>query len=525
MKTGAIRPPAGSATARAVIMSLVAACLVANVAAQSVTESLAADYKATVERYRSLLDFDVPLAATPRLPPASGASGPEPGVAGAAARLTLQDLLAGAARANPTLMAAAEAEEAAAADLAGARARRLPTLKAETSGSLIGNPLQAITLTAGQLGDIQGVALPPQDIIIYEGMEDTRYDFKLIGDVPLYTWGKIEAGIGLARTGLAAAALQSEKATWELAVKIRGTWEALAYVSEAERVVALQRSIGNRLVDLSEKSAAAGFMTPSELASARIKLKEIDLAQARLADQRNRMLADLAYMSGIDIASVDRLSLAAGPAGRLAWSEPEAWEQARAGSYDLALAAAMVEARRGMRDLAEREARGLPDIGLHLELSYGGARFPFLETDWYGQDDWQLTFSLGTSGNLFGSGVKRGEAAKAKAKASEAEAQSADASRAVRAFIRETFLGMDLQRARLEYAALKQDGWAADLAQKRAAMDAGAGSEPEYLSLMMEALGGVAEAYGTLAEYRGALLSVEAAAGASAGTTADISVP
>jgi len=79
--------------------------------------------------------------------------------------------------------------------------------------------------------------------------------------------------------------------------------------------------------------------------------------------------------------------------------------------------------------------------------------------------------------------------------------------------VRETYLGIDLGKARLEYAALKQDGWAADLAQMRATIQAGAGSEAEYLSKMIEALGGLAEAYGTLAEYRGALVSLDAVAG------------
>ncbi|HPE90637.1 MAG TPA: TolC family protein, partial [Spirochaetales bacterium] len=185
------------------------------------------------------------------------------------------------------------------------------------------------------------------------------------------------------------------------------------------------------------------------------------------------------------------------------------------GSYDLALLEALLEAKRGLRDLAEAEAKGRPDIGLRVELSYGGSRLPFVEKDWFGQDDYQLTFSVGTSGNIFGNAVKEGEAAKARARLSEAEAQRADAERSIRAFVRDTWLGMELGRARLEYAALRQDGWAADLAQKRAALRAGGGSESEYLTAMIEALGSLAEAYGTLAEYRGALVSLDALAGSS----------
>ncbi|MBN2875581.1 MAG: TolC family protein, partial [Spirochaetales bacterium] len=265
--------------------------------------------------------------------------------------------------------------------------------------------------------------------------------------------------------------------------------------------------------ELSERSEAAGFMTKAELASARIKLKEIDIARARLGEQRDRLVSDLASMAGLQALSPQDLRLEPPRAGTTRWNEEESYLLVAEGNYDLALVASLLEVKRGLKTLAETEAKGLPDIGLHVELSYGGSRLPFVETDWFGQDDWQLTISLGTSGNLFGNPVKAGAAAKARAELAEAEARQADAERSVRAFVRETYLGIELGRARLEYAALRQDGWTADLAQMRATIQAGAGSEPEYLSLMIEALGSLAEAYGTLAEYRGSLLSLEAAAG------------
>ncbi|MBU1079810.1 MAG: TolC family protein [Spirochaetes bacterium] len=475
-------------------------------------DPFASEYEAAVAAYGEAIDFSAPLEPTQalsRLTTARAGGSPE-------APYSLEDLLALAASGNPGLRAAMESEAAAEADFVGAKARRLPTLKAETSGSYIGNPLGPITLTAGQLGDFQGVAVPPRDVIIYKGMESTQYNFKLIGEVPLYTWGKIALGVDLARAGLGAASLQRSKAERELAVKLRASWDALCYLGRAGGILDLQARIGARLVDIAEKSAAAGFLTPADLASARIKLKEIGIAAVKLDEKRDRLVSELASMAGLRALSSGELLLGVPAAGAPRWAEPEAQALAMEGSYDLALVSAMLDAKRGLRDLAEKEAKGLPDIGLRVELSYGGPRFPFLETDWYGQDDYQLTFSLGTSGNIFGNAVKSGEAAKARAQLAEAEAQKADAERSIRAYVRETFLGIELGKARLEYAALRQDGWAADLAQMRATIQAGAGSESEYLSLMIEALGGLAEAYGTLAEYRSSVLSLEAVAGSMA---------
>ena len=183
------------------------------------------------------------------------------------------------------------------------------------------------------------------------------------------------------------------------------------------------------------------------------------------------------------------------------------------GSDDLALASAQLAVKQGQKRLAEKEALGLPDIGLHVELSYGGPSMPFAQDDWRTKDDYQLTFSLGASGSILGNGVKIAQNARAKAELAKAEAQYADAERSLRTYIHDTMLGIDLGKAQLEYAALKQDGWNADLEQRREALRAGAGSESDYLGLMIEALGGLAEAYGTLAEYRSALLSLDLVSG------------
>ncbi|HOZ71269.1 MAG TPA: TolC family protein [Spirochaetales bacterium] len=496
--------------------------LEAPASATSPADPFATGYEAAVSAYRAAIDFSAPFEPVVDLP-ATGA------VAGdGLTPWSLDELLALAAGRNPGLRALAEAEAAAAADLAGARARRLPTLRAETSGTYIGNPMGPIALTAGQLGAFQGVSIPPEDVIIYKGMESYNYDFALIGEVPLYTWGKIAIGVDLARAGLDAAGLQRRKAERELAARMRGDWDALACLRAADEMLGLQATIGRRLVELAEASAEAGFMTRADLAGARIKLKEIDIARVRLDERRDKLLAELASMAGLDALSKDDLEMTPPIAGSPRWTEAEAGALALGNSYDLALLEAQLVARRGLRDLAEAEAKGRPDIGLRVELSYGGSRLPFVEKDWFGQDDYQLTFSVGTSGNIFGNAVKEGEAAKARALLAEAAAQRADAERAIRSFVRDTWLGMELGRARLEYAALRQEGWAADLAQKRAALRAGGGSESEYLTGMIEALGSLAEAYGTLAEYRGALVSLDALAGSpspAAPATAPMEAP
>lgn len=491
-----------------------AAALLAAVAAAAQTppaDRFAADFAAEVAAFKALVDFSTPSPPTPA-PSAAAHAAPADGEA----PYSLLELLALGASRNAALKAAEGAAAAAQAQLGAARARRLPTLSADASGTWIGNPVGPISLTAGELGTVGGVLIPPEDVLVYQGMERTLYRFSVSAEVPLATWGKIGLGIDLAQAGLEAAELKLRKETHELGIRIRGVCESLAYLREVCRVLELQGRIGRRLVELAEAGFAAGFATAADVLGVRIKLKETDLAMARAEESRDRSLAELASLVGLPELGPDQLELEAPVAGRPRWTEDQASILIAEGSYELALLSVLVESKRRAHALARAEARGLPDLGLRLEASYGGSRFPFIEKDWYGQDDYTLNLSLGTSTAAFGSAVKAGEAAKAAADIEEALAQKEQAARSVRGFVRQTYLAADLARARIEYAALKLDASVVDIAQRRLVLQAGAGSESEYLTAMMEALGGLAEAWGTMTEYRSAILSLEGAAGSRA---------
>ncbi|MFQ3548046.1 MAG: TolC family protein, partial [Termitinemataceae bacterium] len=353
--------------------------------------------------------------------------------------------------------------------------------------------------------------VPPRDTTLYKGMESTLYQFKLTGEFPLYTWGKIERGIQAAMAALAAARLKEAQAMHELRYRMQGTWEALAYVVRTEAVLSLQRQAGSRLVQLARASHASGFITRSELLAAEVRAKEIDIGLAMAAEQRNRMLSELSYLSGFDNLGIEDLVLEPVPASSPRRSLAESLAEVPTENYGLAYGKALLEAQTKLQALAEIQSRGLPDLGLRLEFSYGGPRFPFIETDWYGQDDYQFTLSLGTKGNLFGNPVKAGEAVKARAQTEEARAQLAQGERNLASFLREQYLTIDLQKSRLEYAQLKLASQAEELGRQQQLVEGGSVPETEYLSKLIEHLASLADAYNQLASYRAALLRLEAA--------------
>ncbi len=501
---------------RAAIAALLACAALLNAAGQDRNSaeagSLASAYEASLARLRVLADFgaaeSAPAAAT-TIASAPAANTQEP--------YSLAELQAIMAQGNPAAAMAAAAVRAAGGELAGAKGARLPSLSGSISGAYLGNPPDALVLPLGAFANPlnPGVdfPVPYSDFTLSPAVDPTQYSFKLTGQQPLFTWGKISAGVRSAEAGLNAARLAQEKTAHENAILLQAKYETLAYLAEAEAAMALQKRAGARLAAIAEQNLKSGFITDTDYLGVRIKVKEIDLGLAVLVERRERLLAELAAMTGLSDLRLGQLSLEAPPAGGPSMAEAGAAEAVAAGSYDLALAGAFVELKAELQRLAQAQARSLPDLGLSVELSYAGSRFPFLEKDWDDKGDYQLIIGLGASGRLLGDAVKSGALEKARAELDEALARREDAQRRLRSFVRESYLGINLAQARLEYALLKQESFLASLAQKERVLSLGAGSESDYLSLLMEALGSLAEAYGGLAEYRGALLALKAAAG------------
>ena len=474
--------------------------------AQTSAAPFAEDCKKLSQDFNILLNFTNPFV--PAVPSVQKGEGP----------YTLADLVSQALASSLLIRSAQANRRAAEADLQSARAQRFPVFALDTTATYLGNPLKPIVVKKGDLGAFPNpqdmsstILVPPLDTTLYKGMESSLYQFKLSADLPLFTWGKINTGIDAALSALSASRVKEAKAAHELRYRIQGTWDALAYVVKTEAVLEVQQQAGHRLAELARESYRSGFITRSELLNTEVKVKEIEIGLAMAAEKRNRLLSDLSYLTGLKDLTLKDLSLEPVQASGPRLSQAEALITIPETNYDLAYGKAMLEAQKRMERLADIQGKGLPDIGLHVEASYGGSRFPFLETDWYGKDDYQFTFSVGTKGNLFGNPVKAGEALKARAQTEDAQAQLSQGEQNLASFIREQYLTLELQKSRLEYAQLKLSAQEEELERQKQLLLSGSGAESDYLSKLLEILSTLTDAYSQLATYRSTLLTLEAA--------------
>lgn len=370
----------------------------------------------------------------------------------------------------------------------GARARRFPTVDAQVGLTGIANPMEPISLTAGQLGVYtlagEETLIPPEDMTIYEGMEGTQYNFKLIIDQPVFTWGKIKGAEEAATLGAEAGALRIQGKELELRADIYARMYALKYLSEIEAILSLQEKAAERLVKITEDSYENGFILYSELLDARIKAKELEIAAARIETEKNNLLVHLSYTAGIenlDEESLDFSPLDGNPGDITLGPKEELIATTLKDNPNIRLLELLQRIQALRRRIAEGDNYLKPDIGLHLELSYSGSRFPFIEADWYGQDRWNLTSTLGFSTTVFDGGQLMTSMLKSAQETEAALYEYRQGTETITRTITETLLKLELSLKNLEYYQLKSENGRTQLELKQTQFESGAGNETDYL--------------------------------------------
>ena len=286
--------------------------------------ALSASYRQGLELLKATAGFQAADGLTPM---------PADGLAEPAAPYDLGELMILMTRSDPAGAAAAARVRAARGDVSSAWGALVPSLGGSANGVYLGNPQDAIAIPAGVVG--------PFPIELMPAVDPTQYSFSLVGEQAIFTWGKIRAGIRSAEAGLEAARLAQAKALHESRTRLEATYGALCYITQGEAMLRLQDAAGERLLTLAELNFRNGFMTATDLLGVRIKVKEIDIGLATLAERRERLLSELGVMIGRSGLSLDQLVLEAPAlgepslgeeetatlvaAGSLTWRSPEPW--------------------------------------------------------------------------------------------------------------------------------------------------------------------------------------------------------
>jgi outer membrane protein len=370
--------------------------------------------------------------------------------------------------------------------LTQARAMRGPQISGSLDFSYLTDPIDPIVIRAGELGayPLAGVPtpMPPEDLRVYDGMEPTVFRLSGVLEQPLFTWGKLNLGVELAEEALTLSTISAGQTRFELELQVRTVAAVVRHLAMMVTITERQSALSTQLVGLVQSAVDAGVSIRTDLLEAQVGSSRAELATREIATELSSRLVTLRRLTG--------------------WPELEAYNLGgpRFCPEDLAdgtglilpsidhLVSAAMENNPGLAMLDQAQVTAAvrtalaqttqtrrPDFGLRLELTLEGPRIP-LEPDWFGQDEFNLTASIGLQSTFYDGGILAGDSALAELDEESLQVQLASAAASLEAEVRQTVLDIELALARMEYLAANEGLLEEKLATRQREFDAGVGS-------------------------------------------------
>jgi len=125
-----------------------------------------------------------------------------------------------------------------------------------------------------------------------------------------------------------------------------------------------------------------------------------------------------------------------------------------------------------------------PDIGLRVEISYYGPRFPLFETGWFTQNDYNITISFGISTIIFDSGALKAKIEQAKDEIKKMFVQIDMAYQNLSNLLDSIKIKCEVNKAKLNYYLSKIESDKEIIDKKQNAFKEGLIDEIEYLKII-----------------------------------------
>ncbi len=347
-------------------------------------------------------------------------------------------------------------------DLARARAARFPSITGDITGTYMTSPMEAIVVYPDDL--LAGIDWPagmePSSaggpIELYGGQEPTYYQFNLSITQPIFTWGKISDSIRMAENGveIGQLTLQSEHNTLKTTLEVM--LDSLWYLQRIKEIIDQQAVQVARLVEISEQNFTYGFILKDEVLSAEIRLHEVELGRDSLSVEIDALCSEIGRLLGIPDFTPEMSDHRPDTAGMLAYDTAALKAMAPEAILEQQVGIELLDSYISLQETAERIRKNTiywkPDLALRFDLSYAGSRFPFIETDWYRQDDASLNATVAISTTIWDGGTMLIERDAASLSVEQAVNSRVSAEREILYTFRQAASKLEYAQQRIEHA-------------------------------------------------------------------------
>ena len=400
---------------------------------------------------------------------------------------------------HPELLKLQEEYKRSLLDVKDAWASLGPTLDLQASGTYMLNPPVGPMYinTDDIINSIQWNGVAParsgQYIKIFDGMENTLYNFELTLTQPIFTWGKITNAIKLYKQISEIKQNQILQQTAQLETELKTRLISLYYLNMIMKILDEEQSYAERMVQVSEDAEKSGMLLHQEVVDAKIQAKELEIAKQDLLEQIDEQLLELGRITGISIESsqhidYDFVQSLTDDFDKLLQTEHAVLEEEILSANQSAIK--LVTQLEDVSKIAESISRGYenwkPDFALQMSGGYAGSRFPLFEPNWLRKDDYSANISIGLKATVWDGGKKLRDVSRKVSEVKTAEITTSD----TRSTISKTFDSQwntaQVCTMTIEYQDLKIESATAKINQKQQMFDSGYGSETDVLSAKIE---------------------------------------
>ncbi|MDA3811848.1 MAG: TolC family protein, partial [Spirochaetaceae bacterium] len=334
-----------------------------------------------------------------------------------------------------------------------------------------------LTVEAGSFGTVP-IIMPATDTV-FEMSGNTYYDFKLIIDQPVFTWGKIYNAYLATKEGAAAAGIETLKLKDQLKTEIKIYSLTLHHLKEIQLAVSRQKEIAIRLERIAEDSYENGMILQTEYLDTQTKRSEAELTGNIITEQINQIVLNLTYITGVELTAVMIETENIRIPELQSWND--IFKESIQNNSDLSLLRHSIKAEEYKTKIQKGTYYFKPDLAFHMELSYSGSYFPFIESGWNDKDKGNLTLTVGIKAPLADFGTMY-----ASVKESEEELAAVRASyeynrEQVEKFIRQTSYEIELNLLNIRYFESRLETDSQMMDQKEKEWTSGYGDEKDYL--------------------------------------------
>ena len=382
-------------------------------------------------------------------------------------------------------------------DVKNAKAGLGPTIDLTVSGTYFLNPpIDSIVLNVDDI--LNSISWPEsysptqtgQYITLFDGMENTFYSFQLDVTQPIYTWGKLKTAIKLYEKVSEIKLLQISSKEKQLQTELNTRIVSLFYLLQIENLLKTQDELANKLVKISEDAQKNGLLLNQDVLEAKINAQQINIVQQEIKEQFFNLLLSIQKMTGNQNLSLEDINFIP--------DENKFYEFANQDRKELLEKALdtkqetftilknLEQISQFSTQIAQASVYWKPDFALKMSLGYGGSRFPFIEKDWFRQDDYTTNFTVALKTTVWDGGKKLNEIKKNQSKEETANINYTDAELSIKQKLQEQFNIIDLALSKIEYQKLKIETLDSKIKQQEQLFNSGYGSEKDLLQAKID---------------------------------------